>query len=92
MFVINRCYDYDGKLSYNVSSIIGIYDDYDKAKNDLIEKLIKMKCEYEIDYDDKNYYFAWITRKNGKDAVTNKKICYEIIEKKLKINELKMKS
>ena len=29
------------------------------TKNPEIDKLIKMKCEYEIDYDHKNYFFIW---------------------------------
>ena len=81
MFIVNRCYDYDGELSYNVNSIIGVYDDFAKAKQDLLNKLQKMKCIYETDCDDKNYFFVWIITKNGKDVSTNKKICYEIIEK-----------
>jgi hypothetical protein len=92
MFIINRCYDYDGDLMYNVSSVIGIYDKFDDAKQDLLNKLVKMKYEYEINRDDANYLFLSIIKKNGKDVTINKIICYEIIEKKLKLNELKMNS
>ena len=92
MFIVNRCYDYDGNTTYNANSIVGIYDDFEKAKQDLIEKITKMKYEYEVDCDSDNYFFIWMVSKNGKNAVISKKICYEIIEKNIKMNEIKFKS
>lgn len=92
MFIIYRCYDYEGELVYNSSSIIGIYTDYVSAKDDLIKKLTKLKYELEIDHDHEKYFFTKIIKKNGKDITSYKLLCFEILEKNLNLDEIKMKS
>ncbi len=90
MFIISRLRNYDGEDIYNKNSIVGIYDDYSKARNDLINKLDKMKYEYETDCDDGIYFYARITGKNGKEDTIP--ICFEIKQKKLEINQVKFSS
>lgn len=94
MFIVYKLRDYDGNMVYNVSSIIGIYNNYELAKYDLMEKLKKLKYEYEIEFDHENYYFVHTISKNGIDSTSNGNgmICFEILEKKLCLDEIKMKS
>ena len=92
MFLINKCYDDgSGHSMYNASSIIGIYDNYQLAFDNLIKKLDQLKYTYNKDNSIfiKNYFFTKMETKNGKE-VTNG-ISFEIIEKKYNINEIKIK-
>ncbi len=91
MFIIKKCYDDgSGNIKYNNSSIIGIYDNYKQACEELIQKLQKMEYTFEIEdiYKD-NYFFVKMDKKNNKDIYNG--LCFEIEEKKININELKMK-
>ena len=82
IYLVNKCYDYDGNLTYNKNSLVGIYDDYSVAKYDIMQKLKKLnEDDYEIEYDDDDYFFVKIIR-NGPS------LCYEISEKKMGYNEL----
>ena len=92
MFIIYKCYDLgDGNLRYNASSIIGIFDNYQLAFNELVKKLHKLKYSFDIEdiYND-NYFLIKIDAKNGNKIFNG--LCYEIIEKKKFImNEIKIK-
>jgi hypothetical protein len=94
MFIIYRCYDFgNGKLNYNSSSIIGIFDNFQLALRELLSKLNELKYSFEIEdiyNDNDNYFFIKIDSKNGKEIFNG--LCYEIIEKKKFImNEIKLK-
>ena len=64
MYIILKSEDYDGDNLYNVNSIKGIYENFVKAKKDILEKLSKKCYEYEILLDDtqkgKEYLFVRI--------------------------------
>ncbi len=92
MYIVYKCYDYDcdSKLNYNVNSLIGIYDNIFQARNDLLDKLKKNKCEIEIEFDDETYFFCHIISKNGKEITSSKRTCYEIIDRKIDFNEIRM--
>ena len=86
MFIVNKCKNDDNRNSaYNVNSIIGVYTDFNIAMIDLKNKLKQLKYTYDEEdciYND-NYFFVEITNKNN--------ICFEIIEKKFNLNEIKIK-
>ena len=96
LYLVRRCFDCDGELMYRESNVIGVYNNYELAKDDLISKLAKLKYTYEINFDHitdtESYFFATMTGKNGKEFTNSGTICFEIIGKKLDINGLKMKS
>jgi len=91
MFIIYKCYDQgDGTHRYNSSSVIGIFDNYQLAYDELIKKLQKLKYEFEIEniYKD-NYFFIKIDKKNGTEIYNG--LCFEIKEKKnCNMNEIKL--
>ena len=58
------------------------------AKYDLKEKLKKLKYEYETKFDDEDYFFAKATEKN---ELENNPIRFEIMKKKINLNELVMR-
>jgi len=90
MFIVYKYYDYDGEPIYKKSSLIGVYDVIEDAKKDLVDKLIKLKYEFEI-YDDSDISFdLTITKKNGIDYQINKITKYEIIKCKASINTIKL--
>jgi hypothetical protein len=92
MFAIYCCYDVNGKLIYNKSSLIGIYDEFYIAKNDLLSTLHNKKCNVEIIDDENNYLFIKLLAKDGIDKTENyKQIHYEIKKLNMEINKLKMK-
>jgi len=91
MIIVQRCYDIDGEIEYNKSNVIGIYDDITKAKNDLQTKLKELKYEYDVECDDPEYYFVFVESINGKER-HGRRLCYEITMRKMKLNEIKMKS
>ena len=83
MFVIYKCYDDgQGHLIYKFTSLVGIFDNFKMAFNELIKKMDKLKYTYTIDF------FIQITHKNNKE-ITNG-LCFEIAEK-MQINTLKLK-
>ncbi len=84
MYIIYRLRDCDGTTVYNKNSIIGIYNDYQLARYDLIEKLKKLKHQYEVEFDDEDYYFAHVLK-------NDKMMCYEIMEKKIEMNTIRMR-
>ena len=88
MYIIYKCKDYDGNTMYNTNSIIGIYDEYNSAKNDLVNKLNKLKYKYEFTIDRDDYCFIILQEKNGKKLTTNPIPCFEIIERKLTMNKI----
>ena len=63
MFIVYRCKDADGNPMYDVNSIIGVYENYENAKNDLEAKLNKLKYEYEYLVDENEYCFIGILKK-----------------------------
>ncbi len=87
MFIIYRCIkDSDGDLIYNKNSMIGIYDDYTKVKNDLMQKINKMKKDdYEIECDDGEYFFVSVVINDTKI------VCYEVKKKEFMLNKLKFR-
>lgn len=85
LYLVYKCTDCDGHLTYNKNSLVGIYDDFQSAKTDLMVKLHTLdEDSYEIEFDgnDENYFFVKILR----DKYTD--LCYEIIEKKMGCNKL----
>lgn len=88
MYIIYKCKDYEGDTLYSASSIIGIYDNYNNAKNDLVCKLNKLKYKYEFTIDNDNYCFVMVREKNNKEITTNPIPCFEIFEKKLTMNKI----
>jgi hypothetical protein len=88
MFIIYKCYDLgDNNLCYSSSSIIGIFDNYQVAFNELVNKINKLKYSFDIkDIYNDSYLLIKI---NSKNEIENG-LCYEIIEKKNFImNEIK---
>jgi len=92
MFIVLRCHDVDGEMEYQDSSVIGIYDDITKAKNDLKQKFVELKYKYDEEYDDPEYYFVFVDSIKGKVFDGPYRLCFEIKKKNLKTNEIKMKS
>jgi len=82
IYIVNKCADYDGHLMYKHNSLVGVYDNYDIAKYDVMQKL--KKCKYEIEFDTGDYFFVKIIKKYGILPFW----CYEIIEKNMNINEI----
>ena len=41
IYIVNKCADYDGHLMYKHNSLVGVYDNYDIAKYDVMQKLKK---------------------------------------------------
>jgi len=91
MFIVYRCKDADGKSLYDANSIIGIYVDMVDAKTDLQAKLNELKYEYEYLVDEKEYCFIGILKKNGKKMISSPMHCFEIINKSLTINKIKLR-
>ena len=88
MFIVNKCKNDDNRNTvYNINSVVGIYTDFNIAVSDLKNKLKHLKYTYDeedcIHNDD--YFFVEITNRNRNN------ICFEIIEKKFNLNEIKMK-
>lgn len=82
IYLVNRCYDYDGNLTYKYNSLVGIYDNYDLARSDLIQKLKKLDDDdYQIEHNDDDYFFVRLN-------TSGSYLCYEISEKKMNYNEL----
>ena len=92
MFIIKRCFDDGhGNLIYKSSCIIGIYDDFHKAYDELLLILQKLKYQYnenDILLND-TYFFSMMMTKNNKE-ITNG-LCFEIIEYNNTFNQIKMK-
>ncbi len=63
MYIVYKCKDYDGNATYNAKSLIGIYDKYEDAKNDLVNKLDKLKYKYEFTIDQDDYCFILVREK-----------------------------
>lgn len=91
MYIVYRCKDYGSETFYNVNSVIGLYDNYDSAKKDLISKLNKLKYEYEFQIDDDDYCFIAVHAKSGKKVTSGYIPCFEIYNKSLSMNEIKLK-
>lgn len=92
MFVINKCYLIDdGNKKYNCNSIIGVFDDYNIAQEQLLKKLNKLKYTFIKDEQEytNNYFFIEIEAQNGKQISNG--LCFEIMEKNFIINEIKIK-
>lgn len=50
MYTVLKSYaNGEGEQIYNASSIVGIFDNYSDAKNELIEKLNKLNYTYEME-------------------------------------------
>jgi hypothetical protein len=92
MFVINKCYLIgDGNKKYNCNSIVGVFDDFKIAQEQLLQKLNKLKYTFiddELEYTN-NYFFIEIETQNGKKISNG--LCFEIMEKNFIINEIKIK-
>jgi hypothetical protein len=85
MFIVNQFYDYNGEDIYNKSCLIGIYESFENAVNDLKKKLDKNKTDYEIEIDYEKFY-CYI-----RIETDSKYLCYEIYKKRIKLNEIKFK-
>lgn len=92
MFFIYKSNEWHGDLMYNVNCIIGIYDNMTDAKNDLIKKLAKLKYTYELEFDDEEYLFIKCETKNGIELTSSPIPCFEIIKRKINLNEIKFRS
>ena len=66
MYIIYRGKDYDGDQTYNENCVIGIYDRYNNAHNDLINKLNQLKYGYEIQGQTDDYLYVSCFTKNKK--------------------------
>ena len=82
MFLIYKLKSYDGENIYSENSLIGIYQAFDKAKQDLIKKLGKSK--YEIEVDKSEYLFISTEKSNKLGGI----ICYEVKKYKKHINKI----
>jgi hypothetical protein len=90
MFVVYKYFDYDGEPIYKKSSLIGVYEYIEDAKNDLTTKLTRLKYEFEIECDTNDYFSIEITKKKGVDFITDKRTFYEIMKFKTSINTIKL--
>ncbi len=88
MYIVYKCKDYDGETIYKAQSVIGIYDNYNNAKNDLVNKLEKLKYKYEFTIDIDDYCFIIVDEINGKQLTTNAMPCFEILDRKLTMNKI----
>ena len=90
MYIVYRCYDNThGNLLYNKNCVIGIYNNYTNAYNDLLIKLHKLNYTYELDnnYDNyDNYTCLKITHKNNMEIKNT--LNFEIAKKNIKINNI----
>lgn len=88
MFLILQLTENNNCYQYNQNSVIGIYDDFAKAKSSLINYLTQSKYlfEYELDYED-CLFIRCIERAN---IEISRPICFEIISKNIHINELRI--
>lgn len=86
MFVIYKIEEYNtGHFIYDDNSLIGIYDDMDIAKDNLTSYILKNKCDnYEIRKNLDNYFLIFTYTYSDEGG----QICYEIIEKNMKINSI----
>ena len=86
MYIINKFISYNNDDDiYNKSSLIGIYDSFEKAVNDLKIILNKSKYSYDIDIEEKDKIFV------AKIFDDEKFIYYEIYNKKIELNKIKLK-
>jgi len=97
LYIVYKCNDVDGEVHYKNNCIIGIFSNYSKAKNSLLNTLNRLKYTFEmndvdnIEYNE--YIFIKPTHKNGKEYVMNPIPCFEICKKELSLDEnIKMKS
>ena len=75
------------EIDYELDNLIGIYEDKNIAKNDIQNKLNKLKYIFDI-YEDDTYISYTITHKNNK-FLKEKKL-FEIVEKNLELNLIKL--
>ena len=92
MFIIYKGNDYDGKILYNINCVIGVYEDIAKARYDLLGKLDKLKYTYELEIDTNEYLFVKCLTRNGIELCNNPIPSFEIMERKLCLNEIKFRS
>lgn len=86
MYIINKYISYDNSENiYKKSSLIGIYDSFEKAVNDLKIILNKSKYGYDIETEENNKIFI------AKIFDDEKFIYYEIYYKKIILNKIKLK-
>ena len=86
MYIINKFISYNNDDDiYNKSILIGIYDSFEKAVNDLKIILNKSKYSYDIDIEEKDKIFV------AKIFDDEKFIYYEIYNKKIELNKIKLK-
>ena len=86
MYIINKYISYDNSENiYKKSSLIGIYDSFEKAVNDLKIILNKSKYGYDIETEENNKIFI------AKIFDGEKFIYYEIYYKKIILNKIKLK-
>jgi len=86
-YFVNECFDIDGETIYDSSKIIGIYDNFETAKNELLKKIKEFGYEYEISPECKNYLFM----KTDYGYNDGKILCYEIIENKTELGKINIK-
>ena len=94
MYIVFKLRDYDGHSTYNAQSVIGVYDDFQLAKHDLLQKMSKLKYTHEIEFDDDDdeYFFAHVTSKNSVEITSGGMICFEILKKNMELNEIRLRS
>ena len=82
MYLVIKCEDVDGNTMYDPLQIIGVYENYENAKKDLLTKLksLKYECEVLIDDDNSGYYFTRVESIKGKEIMDNPVPCFEIME------------
>lgn len=86
MFIVYKMEEYNaGHFIYDDNSLIGIYDNINIARNDLINYMSENKyisIAFEIKKNLDNYFLI------STDVYSDEggKLCYEIIEKKILIN------
>ena len=86
MYIINKYISYNNSENiYKKSSLIGIYDSFEKAVNDLKIILNKSKYGYDIETEENNKIFI------AKIFDDEKFIYYEIYYKKIILNKIKLK-
>ena len=91
MYIIYRGRNYDVESTYNENSIVGLYENYDDAHNDLINKLNQLKYGYEIQGQAENYLYICCYTKNNKNIVKSYVPFFEIKNKPLNLNQIRFR-
>lgn len=88
MFLVYVCRQNNGKTTYDQNSLIGLYDDFSKAKKDLMDYLNASKYSYDLEVEFSDYLFINCFEKNQIEIPENNAICFEITHKHFQQNKI----